>query len=63
MERLFRRQGWGRFGPAERVSTALKFVGAWGQDPKKVPEATRDAALALFAAINEHFDQDGLKST
>ena len=57
MEKVFERNGLGKFTKDHRAAAALKLVDTWGKDPTKVPQATRTKAAALFAAINERFER------
>ena len=57
MEQVFQRKDLGKFGMAEKATTALALIDAWGKDPSSVPKPTREKARALFDRINGHFNQ------
>ena len=57
MKQAFRRQTLGNFGIAEKATIALALINAWGKEPSRVSEYTREKACALIQAINDHFDQ------
>ncbi len=55
-EKAFQRGNHGKFGAEHKAAAALNLVAAWGQDPKSIPDDTRQSASALFAAINARFN-------
>lgn len=56
IEKSFARHGFGKFSKDHKAAAALKLIEAWGKDPATVPTETKAKALALFSAINRHFE-------
>jgi hypothetical protein len=55
MELLFKRKGWGDFGPDKKAAAALILIAEWGDDCSNVPPETLEAARKLFREINQRF--------
>ena len=56
IESAFQREGLGKFGVAERASTALALIEEWSTTPSSVPNLAREKARLLIDSINGHFD-------